>query len=282
MADAIVEIVDEYDPQSMSTRQVYYQCVSRGILANCEASYDKVQRILVELRRDGDIEYDRIVDRRRTKYQLAGWDSAEDIIKACGNQFRRDVWSSQPTVVMIACEKVALEGIFAEAVDEYGASLWTFQGYISESFAFEWATEIRALTDRGRKVAIYYFGDHDPSGLDIERDAIGKLLRHGAVFVWGRKGLLFGDLDRFNLINVPVKAGDTKSKKYLEAHGDRAAELDALPPDELKRRIVECIEKHLDASELRLVQRDEELQRETLALVASRWDAAVAGAKGTT
>jgi hypothetical protein len=279
IAAAIVEIVDEYSPQTMSTRQIFYQLVSRGVIVNDQASYDRTQRITVELRRDGIVEYSRIVDRRRMKHHKEGWDGADELIAACAHHFRRDVWASQDTVVMIGLEKVALEGVFSEVADEYGASVWPLQGYSSVSFAFEWATEIRRLTDRGKLVAIYYFGDHDPAGLDIERDVRDKLVGHGADFEWERRGLLFSDLDGFDLINVPVKAGDSKSKKYLAQFGNRAAELDALPPDELTDRIRASIAGHVDEDQLRLIRRDEDLQRESLEIVARNWDAAVAGAK---
>ncbi len=280
IADVIVGVLDKYPTLSMSTRQVYYQCVSCGAIENCVAGYNKVQRLVVQLRRSGEIDYHRIVDRTRAKHQRPGWDGAEDIIAACGKQFRRNMWATQDTVVMIGLEKQALEGVFSEAVDEYGASLWTLHGYGSESFLFEWATEIERLTDMGKEVVIYYFGDHDPTGLDIERAAVQGLKGFGADFAWYREGLCENDFDAFDLINVPVKATDTRSKGYLQRYGNRAAELDALPPDVLHRRIVQCIDYHVDDAERALMLRDEELQRETLQLVARRWDAALAGAKG--
>lgn len=280
LAAAIVAVLDDYPTFNMSTRQVYYQCVSRGVVDNCVAGYEKVQRLVVELRRDGVIPYDRIVDRTRAKHQRAGWDGAEEIIRACGQQFRRNLWATQDTVVMIGLEKQALEGVFAEAVDEYGASLWTLHGYGSESFMFEWATEIKAYNDDGKVVEVYYFGDHDPTGLDIERDAIEKLEAHGADFEWSRSGLKYIDLVTYDLVNVPVKTGDTRSKNYLEVYGDSAAELDALPPDELQQRIRSCIDEHIDHEERERILRNEELERESLRLVAGNWKKAVAAAGG--
>jgi hypothetical protein len=179
-------------------------------------------------------------------------------------------------------EKEALEGVFAEAVDEYGASLWPLCGYVSESFAFEWATEINAYVEQGKRVAIYYFGDHDPEGLDIERDMIAKLNRFGAEFSWARKGLLYEDFDRFNLVNVPVKTKSVRAPAYLKQFGNRAAELDALPPNELHRRINECFVSNIDHEVRRRLLRNEAAERETLRLIATNWKkvaAFVAGGK---
>ena len=56
-------------------RQVYYQAEVRGVLPKEEKSYNKVQYLLVKLRRSGEIDYDSIVDNT----QLS--DSAGDIRK---------------------------------------------------------------------------------------------------------------------------------------------------------------------------------------------------------
>jgi hypothetical protein len=280
LAKTIVDVLDAYPTLSMSTRQIYYQCVSSGAVTNCVASYDKVQRLVVQLRRSGEIPYERIVDRTRTKHQRPGWDGAAQILKACSHQFRRNRWSNALTVAMIGLEKQALEGVFAEAVNDYGASLWTLHGYGSESFLFEWAMEIKECTSNGQRVVIYYFGDHDATGLDIERAAVDSLHGHGAEFEWARAGLLWSDFTDFTLVNIPVKKGDSRSKKYLCEYGNRAAELDALPPDVLQQRIRRCIENHVDPAEWARLTRDEELQRETLSLVAKKWDSVVATVGG--
>jgi hypothetical protein len=263
---------------SMSTRQVYYQLVSRGAVENKNSEYDRVQRLLVELRRDRRIPYDRIVDRTRGKHQRAGWDGVEDIMEAVAQQYRRDLWADQKTVVMVACEKQALEGIFSEIVDEYGASLWTLRGYGSESFMFEWATEIKRLTKAGKFVVIAYFGDFDPSGLSIEEDCWAKLQGHGAEFGYRRWGLIKEDFDRFDLVNVPVKTTDSRASSYLKEHGNRAAELDALPPDELRDRIRLSITRFIDGERWERLRATEQAERDSLLMVSANWDRAVQGA----
>lgn len=264
---------------SMSTRQVYYQLVSRGAVSNCDRSYEKVQRLLVHMRRDGLVGYDRIVDRNRARHQLPGWEGVREMMTAVQLQFRRDAWNEQDTVVMVALEKAALEGIFAEACDEYGAQLWTIRGFNSESFAYEWAQEILRLEGQGKSVVVRYFGDFDPSGVALEHDAKEKLARHGAVFDWERRGLLFGDFDAFDLVRVPVKATDSRSARFVRAFGDCAAELDALDPGELRVRISDCIVEWINEAAWLQVRRTEEVERESLALVSANWDAALAGAR---
>ena len=181
---------------------------------------------------------------------------------------------------MIALEKAALEGVLGESVDEFGASLWVLRGFASESFAFDWSREIQELTEQGKTVHVAYYGDADPSGVEIEQDAKDKLRRHGAEFEWTRAGLLFEDFERFDLTRIPVKRSDSRSARYLETFGDVAAELDALPPRELQRRVRECIEAHTRHEEwerMRVVEREE---KRTLDAVTRNWTAAVKGAEG--
>lgn len=281
LADAIHDIVNiQFADLSMSTRQVYYQCVSCGAVQNCESGYDKVQRLVVELRREGAIEYGRIVDRTREKHQRAGWDGPKDIMETVGVAYRRNLWVDQSTVVMVACEKQALEGIFSKAVDEYGASLWTLHGYASETFLYEWSEEIAQLNSESKTVLVKYFGDHDPSGMGIERHARKTLEAHGAEFDWTRCGLLTEDFDTFNLINVPVKHGDSRARAYLAEYGDRAAELDALPPDELRRRIEGAITDHIDAENWNRLVDVEQVERESINAVVGNWDVALRAARG--
>jgi hypothetical protein len=282
LADTILDIVNrEFVELSMSTRQLFYQCVSRGAVPNSNASYDRVQRLVVDLRREGAIEYDRIVDRTRIKHRVSQWEGPIQIMEAVGKQYRRDLWSEQDNVVMVACEKQALEGIFAEVVDRYGASLWTLHGYGSESFLYEWANEIRKYYDDGKGVLVAYFGDFDPTGLDIERHAQKSLEGHLGVTVdWTRRGLTEEDFEAFELVNVAVKSSDSRARAYLEKYGNKAAELDALPPDELRLRIESVIEEYIDSDAWDRLADVETVERESINVVVKNWDVALEAARG--
>ena len=270
-------LFEKYPATTMSSRQVFYQCLG-PLVANAESEYRRVCRTLVNMRRDATIPYDRIVDRTRSKHQRSGWDSASEILGAVSQQFRRDMWTEHDTVPVIACEKQALEGIFAEVCDEYGVQLYIIRGFNSESFDYEWSEEIKALNDDGKRVVIAYFGDHDPYGIDIEDNSKRKLRGFGAKFEWTRLGLLPRDVGTFNLPTQPLK-GAKRSERFRVKFGDWGAELDSLPPDELPRRIRAFIEGFVDREVLARVQRDERVQRESLNLVAKNWRAAVRGAQ---
>ena len=60
--EAIIDIVNELGPATV--RQAYYQAEVRGVLPKEEKSYNKVQYLLVKLRRSGEIDYDSIKEIR--------------------------------------------------------------------------------------------------------------------------------------------------------------------------------------------------------------------------
>jgi hypothetical protein len=173
---------------------------------------------------------------------------------------------------MIGLEKHALEGVFQDAVDDYAVSLWTLGGASSETFLLEWSEEIQRLNAIGKRVVIAYFGDHDPAGLDIARaarDGLQRLGARGFKFRW--EGLHLSDLDEFNIAPLPAKRTDRRSPKYLATYGDRCAELDALPPVELRRRIHKFIEAHVDHDALDRVRLVEAEEKATLTSYAMGW-----------
>jgi hypothetical protein len=280
LRDVIDAVLEDFGSIHMSSRQVYYQLVSRGAVERGDKSVRQVQRQLVDMRLAGLIPFSRIVDRRRAKHQRPSWEGMEDMLLACSQQFRRNVWADQADVPMIACEKQALEGIFAEACDDYGVSLWPVCGMNSWSFAYEWSEAIRELTDEGKQVVIAYFGDADPPGLNIENDCRKKLDHFGVSYTWHRLGLHPEDFDRFDLVRLPLQnPGSPSAKRFRRAFGPDAAELDALPPDELQRRIRVFVEKYLDRDVWDRTKRDEEVQRESFRIVAGNVNAAVAAAR---
>jgi hypothetical protein len=276
----ILDVLEGFDGP-MSSRQVAYQLVSRRAIENTETEKERVGRIIVDMRKEGLIPYSRIVDRTREKHQREGWNGVTDIMEAAAAQYRRNLWADQPVVPMIACEKRALEGVFSRIVDDYGVSLWTFGGFNSLSFDYEWAEAIKEITATGKRVEIAYFGDHDPSGICIEDTSFERLGEEFGVDVeWCRWGLNAEDLDTFKLARIPVKPTDRRAKGFLSKFGDHAAELDALPPAELERRIRQAIEMHIDRDRWDALQETEAAERESLNLVIGSWDTAVAAVRG--
>jgi hypothetical protein len=78
---------------------------------------------------------------------------------------------------------------------------------------------------------------------------------------------------------VAIKKTDKKWKKFAAAHGQRCAEVDALPPAELQRRVGDGIEPFIDVEKWEVAHRRADVERESLEMVTGHWDAALKGAR---
>ncbi len=71
-------------------------------------------------------------------------------------------------------------------------------------------------------------------------------------------------VDRWNLPTRPTKSSDTRAAKFRRLHGTDSVELDAIPPDELRKLVRDAIDGHMEPwrlEQFRMVEREE---RETL------------------
>jgi len=166
-------------------------------------------------------------------------------------RYRRDYWQDQPTYLEIWSEKDAINGSIEEVLDEYGLPHTPIRGFNSTTKTHEAAERFLAKIRDGKSVVVFYLGDWDPSGECIENDVRDRVLSYRIdnetwKFDIFRLAIRKADIRRFRLPPLKVKAGDSRSQGFVRKHGDRAVELDALPPTELRRRLRDAVEEQLD------------------------------------
>ena len=67
-------------------------------------------------------------------------------------------------------------------------------------------------------------------------------------------------IDRWNLPTRPTKASDARAARFRRVHGTDSVELDAIPPDELRKLVRDAIDGHMEPwrlSQFRMVETDE-------------------------
>jgi hypothetical protein len=89
--------------------------------------------------------------------------------------------------------------------------------------------------------------------------------------LWHRLGVNSLDFTQFGLICLPVKRSASRAKAFIARHGTACAEVDAIPPDELRQRVRCAIEAHIDPEHWARLQRTEELERNTLGTLLGTW-----------
>ena len=85
-AEALLEIAEEMQP--CTVRQVFYQATVRGIVEKTEAGYAKVQRLLADMRRAGELPWGWIADNTRWQRKPRTWDSLEDALEDTARLYR--------------------------------------------------------------------------------------------------------------------------------------------------------------------------------------------------
>ena len=134
-----------------------------------------------------------------------------------------------------------------------------FRGYSSLSFLHSLAEEMR---HDGRPAFVDYFGDWDPSGKDIERAAI-KEVREQAADVdiyFERIAVTPQQIAGLRLPTRPPKSTDTGARDFAGG----TAEIEAIPPAELRDLVEICIARHIDERSLWLSEDIARLERATL------------------
>jgi hypothetical protein len=220
--DKVIEILDElstYKP--LTLRQIYYQLVSREYIENRKSQYNMLSNLLKWARIDGHIRWSDIEDRVRAFHNAEGWPNKKDFLDfawgAIIHQYRRNLWQTQDKYIEVWIEKDALSSIFRRVCSKYGVSVIVCRGFSSVSFLHDF--EIR-LKRRSRQPTMLYFGDFDPSGVEMLKSMRTTLKDEldAKATTFKRIALLQEDITDYNLPHNPdvVKATDTRTQKHLE------------------------------------------------------------------
>ncbi|MBM3982083.1 MAG: hypothetical protein FJ304_17830 [Planctomycetes bacterium] len=253
----------------MTLRALYYRLASAGHLPATDTGYNQLKRLTKKLREGGAIPITGwIVDRVRSAIKPSSWSGLADFGDTVRRAYRKDLWAQMPHHVEVFVEKDAIAGTVQEVTREYDVTLNVIRGDVSISFA----GEIADLWARVPKpIFAYYLGDYDPSGFGIEDELRDKLARYSRKAAhWSRLGVVRDDFAAFDLIPLPVKAS-ARSRGFAERYGTACAEVDALPPSELRERVRAAIESHIDRDRWQKLQRVEELEQQTLVDLVGGW-----------
>ena len=251
----------------MTLRQVHYRLVSRDDVyyRNTQADYDSLSQWLRDERLAGNIPWEWMEDRLRRPREIDMWSDLIDFMEAVRVTYRRDVWSTQPQYLEVWLEKDALSGIFQEALDEYGVTLNVGRG-------FDGWSSVKQAADRygdGEGVTVLYFGDFDPSGEDMvrslrERLAHPDLPNRGSEPEILKCALTFNDITDYNLPPDFTKTTDSRRAAFVAQYGDVAVELDALPVDVLRERLVSEVESRMDLEALEATKEEQRHENQRL------------------
>ena len=150
------DLVIEYraDGLTLTLRQLYYQCVARGLLRNGQAHYKRLGSILTKARYAGTFPLHGLVDRGRSVHasDSTRCDTSVERALDSARTWVRDLpeflmqsarWFGQPVYVSCWVEKEALAEVFERTCQELGVGWFACRGYPSVSSLYTFLQELR-------------------------------------------------------------------------------------------------------------------------------------------
>jgi hypothetical protein len=268
------EICADYQSQGfdLTLRQLYYQFVARGYIANKDTEYKRLGNIVNDARLTGLLDWHYIVDRTRNLRSLAHWTTPGSVINSAAYGYRTDRWANQPCYVEVWIEKDALVGVITRACERLDVPFFSCRGYTSQSELWGAAQRLIRQQESGHEPIIIHLGDHDPSGIDMTRDIADRLALFGAHVTVRRIALNMDQVRAYQPPPNPAKLTDARATGYIARFGSESWELDALDPATLDSLITATIDEYRDAEIWERETVAMEADRALLTQAATRWD----------
>lgn len=293
------KLLEKFHP--MTLRQLHYAIFSAAAItyANTQADYKRLSRATTyarrayrdwELRRDptfdevkaylatgklaapvNGIPPEWMIDKTREGESISVWSDDTKFIEALKSSYRRDNWQDQPNYCEVWSEKATVLGSIRPLAEKFGVTLRTCHGYSSAGMEQEVGSYFSEIE---KPITIFYLGDHDPSGHGIEANAHKKVQESSGIrFEMRRLAIHADDIRAFSLPPQKMKNTDSRAEGFRKRFGVNAAtvELDALPVDELRRRIAEAIDGLLDHERWNRALAVQEVEFDSIADFAEKW-----------
>ena len=228
----------------VTVRQLFYRLSTLDAVPKTEAGYKMVSRLCTLMRQNQEIPYEWFADNSRRIIKPRTYLSIADALTDTATYYRKSLWMPQDAHVEVWIEKEALVGVVQSVTLQWDVPLLPVKGYPSLTFLYEAASTITDASVDGKSTYIYYFGDYDPSGVDIYRNITEKLQEFAphAQIHFTRKAVTPQQIQDWELPERPTKKTDSRAKAF----GDMSVELDAIEPDTLRNMVEACIYEVMD------------------------------------
>jgi hypothetical protein len=252
--------------QPITVRGAFYRAVSAGIYPDTsDKHYVACKQRILDMRRAKLVPYHWIGDSTRRRLKPSSWSGLADFVETVAQAYRKNLWEQQRDYLEFFVEKDAMAGVIEPITDQYDVTLNVIRGNCSETFIHR----VAELWEKIQKpIYVYYLGDHDPSGLKIETDLRNRLKGFGAPIAnWQRLAITESDFLSDRLAGFPIKKNpNTRGywQPYQEEFGDRCVEVDAIPANDIRKRVEAAILSYVDQHEWQTLQLIEAEEREDL------------------
>jgi len=271
------DIIVEYRRSGLglTLRQLYYQLVARGNLANEQKNYKRLGSLLSNARLAGLVDWDALEDRTRNLKGFNGSDiDVPSYISGIASGYHVDLWEGQENYIEVWVEKEALAGVVERACGLMACNFFSCRGFNSQSEQYRAGKRFHSKGHyEGRECFVLHLGDHDPSGMDMTRDNIDRLsMFSGGNVTLKRVALNMDQIEELKPPPNPAKETDSRAQGYIKEFGRSSWELDALPPDYIVNLIKGEISKLVDIDQMNSRREHQEEGRREIDLIAENYE----------
>ena len=288
------EVINELRAQGfvLTLRQLYYQLVARDLFPaerrwrwtgtswvrdpngtiNAQPNYKWLGELMTRGRLAGMIDWWSMEDRGRSLTAWVGHDGPQDAIQEARDRFNLEKWERQPEYCEVWIEKDALSGVFSRICSSLEVPFFACKGYTSLSAMYVASQRLIRRAQAGKKVTIFHFGDHDPSGIDMTRDIIDRLYDFHADLEVKRIALNMDQVEEFEPPPNPAKMSDSRAEGYVQQYGYESWELDALDPATLSDLVRREVDEVRDDALWEEALEEETVAKRTLQLITENYE----------
>jgi len=240
------DLVRSYDT-GVTLRQLFYRLVAAEILPNTRVAYQSLSHRTAKARREGV--FPTLIDRTRSIHRFQTFAGPDDARRWLRRIYRRDRTEGQQVSIYIGIEKAGIVEQLESWFGDLGIPILALGGYTSQTYVDEIEEDVRG---QDRPAVLIYAGDFDPSGEDIQRDFLERAACFDTVV---RVALTPQQIEEHDLPEQMGKATDSRAGRFVARHGRLVqVELDALPPDVLRKLFEEAIGRFWDGDAFRAVR----------------------------
>lgn len=277
----------------LTLRQLYYQFVARDLFPserryvlvgkrwvrdptgahggspNATPNYDWLGDIINDARLAGYIDWSAIEDRTRNVRHVYTNTSPTQAMKKTAEAYKEDLWRNQTNRPEVWIEKDALVGVIEPVCKRFRVPFFACRGYNSQSEQYAAGKRFVKYIEKGQEPIVLHLGDHDPSGVNMTEDNIGRLSMFARAPIDVRRlALNMNQVRQYNPPPNPVKESDGRSRKYQEKYGDECWELDALDPTVISRLISDELKTLIDLDTWKADLKSEKTNRQRIEVAA--------------
>jgi hypothetical protein len=224
----------------VTLRQLHYRLVAAGVggYENTQTCYKQLSALTAEERREG--RFPQLSDRTRGVERPLSFRNPASAVASIISWYKRDRTEGQEYQTWVLYEKATLGAQIESWTEEYSIPTAALRGYSSESLERE---IFEAMNDDGRPVVVWYVGDLDPEGEDIERNFQDQAERQDIEFeAWERLTVLPAQIGPLGLVPNPGKATSSRAAGFVRKYGRLfQIETEAVDPAILETLVTDAI-----------------------------------------